>query len=65
MSCGLVLRNNLNMAPLIYSLIYQYARSSNGKSWLWLWIGRSKIAWRGEAKSDLRFDVAVKAATVR
>jgi hypothetical protein len=42
---------------------FQYARSSDGKSWLW--IGRSKIAGRGEAESDLRFDVAVKTATLR
>jgi hypothetical protein len=42
---------------------FQYARSSNGRSWLW--IGRSKIAGRGEAASDLRFDVAVKQHTVR
>jgi hypothetical protein len=42
---------------------FQYARSSDGKSWLW--IGRSKLAGRGEAESDLRFDVAVKTATVR
>ncbi len=37
---------------------FQYARSSDGRSWLW--IGRSKIAGRGEAASHLRFDVAVK-----
>ncbi|HYP66684.1 MAG TPA: hypothetical protein VEP67_00355, partial [Thiobacillaceae bacterium] len=42
---------------------FQYARSSDGKSWLW--IGRSKLAGRGEAESDLRFDVAVKTATLR
>jgi hypothetical protein len=42
---------------------FQYARSSDGKSWLW--IGRSKIAGRGEAASNLRFDVAVKATTLR
>jgi hypothetical protein len=42
---------------------FQYARSSDGKSWLW--IGRSKLAGRGEASSGLRFDVAVKTTTVR
>ena len=42
---------------------FQYARSSDGKSWLW--IGRSKTAGRGEAASNLRFDVAVKATTLR
>ena len=42
---------------------FQYARSSDGKSWLW--VGRSKTAGRGEASSQLRFDVAVKAATLR
>jgi hypothetical protein len=42
---------------------FQYARSSDGKSWLW--VGRSKTAGRGEAASQLRFDVAVKAATLR
>jgi hypothetical protein len=42
---------------------FQYARSSDGRRWLW--IGRSKIAGRGEAASRLRFDVAVKAATLR
>jgi hypothetical protein len=42
---------------------FQYARSSDGKSWLW--IGRSKVAGRGEAASDLRFDVAVKTTTLR
>jgi hypothetical protein len=42
---------------------FQYARSSDGRSWLW--IGRSKIAGRGEAASNLRFDVAVKTKTLR
>jgi hypothetical protein len=42
---------------------FQYARSSDGKSWLW--VGRSKTAGHGEAASQLRFDVAVKAATLR
>ena len=42
---------------------FQYARSSDGESWLW--IGRSKTAGRGEASSQLRFDVAVKATTLR
>ncbi|MGA9991475.1 MAG: hypothetical protein WBP86_03985, partial [Thiobacillaceae bacterium] len=42
---------------------FQYARSSDGRSWLW--IGRSKLAGRGEAASNLRFDVAVKATTLR
>jgi hypothetical protein len=42
---------------------FQYARSADGKSWLW--IGRSKTAGRGEASSSLRFDVAVKASTLR
>jgi hypothetical protein len=42
---------------------FQYARSSDGRSWLW--IGRSKLAGRGEAASNLRFDVAVKTTTLR
>jgi hypothetical protein len=42
---------------------FQYARSSDGRSWLW--IGRSKVAGRGEAASNLRFDVAVKTTTIR
>jgi hypothetical protein len=42
---------------------FQYARSSDGRSWLW--IGRSKIAGRGEASSALRFDVAVNKTTLR
>jgi hypothetical protein len=42
---------------------FQYARSSDGGSWLW--IGRSKVAGRGEAESNLRFDVAVKTTTFR
>ncbi len=42
---------------------FQYARSSDGRSWLW--IGRSKTAGRGEAQSALRFDVAVKRETFR
>lgn len=42
---------------------FQYARSSDGKGWLW--IGRSKIAGRGGAASSLRFDVAVNKATLR
>ena len=42
---------------------FQYARSSDGKHWLW--IGRSKVAGRGEAASNLRFDVAVKTTTLR
>jgi hypothetical protein len=42
---------------------FQYARSSDGRSWLW--IGRSKVAGRGEAASNLRFDVAVKTTTLR
>ena len=42
---------------------FQYARSSDGRSWLW--VGRSKTAGRGEAASNLRFDVAVKATTLR
>jgi len=42
---------------------FQFARSSDGKSWLW--VGRSKTAGRGEAASNLRFDVAVKATTLR
>lgn len=42
---------------------FQYARSSDGKSWLW--IGRSKVAGRGEAASNLRFDIAVKTSTIR
>ena len=42
---------------------FQYARTSDGRSWLW--IGRSKLAGRGEAASNLRFDVAVKKTTSR
>jgi hypothetical protein len=42
---------------------FQYARSSDGKSWLW--IGRSKLAGRGGAASNLRFDVAEKTHTFR
>lgn len=42
---------------------FQYARSSDGRSWLW--IGRSNTAGRGEARSGLRFDVAVKKDTLR
>jgi hypothetical protein len=42
---------------------FQYARSSDGRTWLWL--GRSKTAGRGEAQSALRFDVAVKRETLR
>jgi hypothetical protein len=42
---------------------FQYARSSDGRSWLW--IGRSKTAGRGEASSGLRFDVALKKTTTR
>lgn len=42
---------------------FQYARSSDGRSWLW--IGRNKVAGRGEAASNLRFDVAVKTTTGR
>ena len=42
---------------------FQYARSSDGQRWLW--IGRNKIAGRGEAASNLRFDVAVKTTTPR
>jgi hypothetical protein len=42
---------------------FQYARSSDGRSWLW--IGRNKIAGAGEAASELRFDVAVKTTTAR
>ena len=42
---------------------FQYARSSDGRSWLW--IGRSKTAGRGEAQSGLRYDVAVKKETLR
>ena len=42
---------------------FQYARSSDGRSWLW--IGRSKTAGRGEARSALRYDVAIKRDTLR
>jgi hypothetical protein len=42
---------------------FQYARSSDGRSWLW--IGRSKTSGRGQAQSALRFDVAVKKETLR
>jgi hypothetical protein len=36
----------------------QYARSCDGKAWLW--IGPSKLAGRGQAESNLRFDVVEK-----
>ncbi|HUR33875.1 MAG TPA: hypothetical protein VM032_08765 [Vicinamibacterales bacterium] len=42
---------------------FQYARSSDGRSWLW--IGRNKIAGSGEAASELRFDSSVKTTTLR
>jgi len=42
---------------------FQYARSSDGRCWLW--IGRSKLAGRGESSSGLKFDVAVKRSTTR
>jgi hypothetical protein len=42
---------------------FQYARSSDGQRWLW--IGRNKIAGRGEAASNLRFDVTEKTSTSR
>jgi hypothetical protein len=42
---------------------FQYARSSDGRSWLW--IGRRKIAGRGEAASQLRFDAWLKATADR
>lgn len=42
---------------------FQYARSSDGRAWLW--IGRSKTAGRGEARSALRHDVAVRRETLR
>jgi len=42
---------------------FQYARTSDGRAWLWL--GRSKTAGRGEARSALRYDVAVKRDTLR
>lgn len=42
---------------------FQYARSSDGRSWLW--VGRSKTAGRGEVQSALRFDVAIKRETMR
>ncbi|HLL18324.1 MAG TPA: hypothetical protein VK439_06050, partial [Rubrivivax sp.] len=42
---------------------FQYARSSDGRAWLW--VGRSKMAGRGEARSALRHDVAVKRDTLR
>lgn len=42
---------------------FQYARSSDGRTWLW--IGRSKMAGRGETRSALRYDVAVKRDTLR
>ena len=42
---------------------FQYARSSDGKSWLW--IGRSKLAGRGAANSNFKFDVTLKTSTVR
>jgi hypothetical protein len=37
--------------------------SSDGRTWLW--VGRSKMAGRGEAQSAPRFDVAVKRETLR
>ncbi|HKE95455.1 MAG TPA: hypothetical protein VKB34_14170 [Povalibacter sp.] len=42
---------------------FQYARSCDGRTWLWM--GRSKVAGRGEANSALRYDVAVKRETLR
>lgn len=42
---------------------FQYARSSDCRSWLW--IGRSKFAGRREAESELRFDWAVKITALR
>lgn len=42
---------------------FQYARSCDGKAWLW--IGRSKVAGRGEAESNLRFDVVEKTSAIR
>lgn len=42
---------------------FQYAPSSDGRRWLW--IGRGKLAERGEASSGLCFDVAVKTTTLR
>jgi hypothetical protein len=42
---------------------FQYARSCDGKAWLW--IGRSKVAGRGEAESNLRFDVVEKTSLMR
>ncbi|MGE8166000.1 hypothetical protein ACQKRQ_38405 [Paraburkholderia sp. NPDC080076] len=42
---------------------FQYARSSDGR--IWMWIGRSKLAGRGEAESQLQFDCAAKTTTLR
>jgi hypothetical protein len=42
---------------------FQYARSSDGRTWLW--VGRSKTAGRGEADSKLQYDVAVNRSTLR
>lgn len=42
---------------------FQYARSPDGRSWLW--IGRRKRVGRGEAASGLRFDLGVSAALPR
>ena len=41
---------------------FQYARSSDGRAWLW--IGRSKTTGRGESNSGLRFDAVEKKAAI-
>jgi hypothetical protein len=42
---------------------FQYARSADGRAWMW--IGRRKTAGRGEARSNLRFDVPVRTSILR
>lgn len=41
---------------------FQYARSSDGRAWLW--IGRSKSTGRGESNSGLRFDSVEKRVAI-
>ena len=41
---------------------FQYARSSDGRAWLW--IGRSKSTGRGESNSGLRFDAVEKRVAI-
>ena len=41
---------------------FQYARSSDGRAWMW--IGRSKSTGRGESNSGLRFDAVEKRVAI-